>query len=239
MSSASSPVVWITGASRGIGAAVAKAFASAGARVAVSGRNASAVRHVAEEIRSRGGVALPFICDVRSASSVQRAHKAIVGSLGEVQVLVNNAAITFFKSFILTTAHEFDGLVETNLRGPFLCIQKVLPGMLKRKRGTIVNIVSVSATTTFRDSSAYSASKAGLLAMSRGLRAEVRNAGVRVIDLLPGAVDTAMWPQRIRRKHGKRMMTPDEVAAALVSVYSLPDTVVAEEIVLRPRLGDL
>ncbi|HTX18390.1 MAG TPA: SDR family oxidoreductase [Bacteroidota bacterium] len=239
MSSVLSPVVWVTGASRGIGSSIGEAFASVGSHVALSARSAAPLDRVAKKIAAADGIAIPVPCDVRSPGSISRAHKIILSKLGAVDVLVNNAAITYFKRFDRTSLKDFDLLLGTNLRGPFLCTQAVLPAMLKRKRGTIINIISVSATTTFRDSSVYSASKAGLLAMTRCLRAEVREDGVRVIDVIPGAVDTAMWPDRVRKRHGVRMMRPAEVAEAVLSAYSLPDSILAEELVLRPKLGDL
>jgi short-subunit dehydrogenase len=163
----------------------------------------------------------------------------IVRKWGSIDVLVNNAAVTYFKPFAQTTTREFDLLMATNLRGVFLCVKSVLPGMVKRKKGTIVNIVSVSATTTFLNSSAYSASKAGVLALSRCLRAEVRKKGIRVIDVLPGAVETEMWDRKARKKYGRRMMQPADVAGVVVSLFRQPGRVLTEEIVIRPLEGDL
>jgi short-subunit dehydrogenase len=102
-----------------------------------------------------------------------------------------------------------------------------------------VNIVSVSATTTFLNSSVYSASKAGVLALSRCLRSEVRKKGIRVIDVLPGAVETKMWDRESRRKHGRKMMKPSDVADVVVAAFKLPGNVLTEEIIMRPLEGDL
>ena len=233
------PLVWITGASRGIGAAIGTAFASEGARVILTGRNGAALRRIAAKINRDGGKASVIVCDVRSSQSVFRAQSLIRRTWGDIDLLVNNAAITYFKSFARTTTKEFDGLMATNLRGVFLCIKSVLPRMLKLKRGTIINIVSVSATTTFPDSSVYSASKAGVLALSRGLRMEVRKKGIRVVDILPGAVETKMWDRTSRAKYGKRMMRPSDVAQVAVAAFKLPENVLTEEITVRPLEGDL
>ncbi len=239
MSDRKIPIVWITGASRGIGAAIAEAFGRGGAHVVLTGRNVSALRRNAEGINRAGGNASVIKCDVRSSESVSRAQSLMVKNWGGVDVLVNNAAITYFKPFSRTTTQEYDRVMATNLRGAFLSIKSVLPGMLKKKKGTIVNIVSVSATTTFLDSSVYSASKAGMLALSRGLRAEVRKKGIRIIDVLPGAVETKMWDRESRRKYGRRMMRPSDVADVVVSAFRLPDNVLTEEIIMRPIEGDL
>ena len=239
MNEVKAPVVWVSGGSRGIGAAVALAFARIGAAVAVSGRQAPQLKRVVEQIVQEGGAAYSVVCDVRSESSVAKAHAKICDTLGVVDVLVNNAGVTYFTSFESTTSGQFDNVIATNLRGTFLCTQQVLPGMLAKRRGHIINIVSVAATTPFQDSSAYAASKAGVLAMSRGLRIEVRKRGVRVVDILPGAVDTDIWPEGARKKHGEKMMKPEDVADAIVSVYCQPEGITTDEIVLRPPDGDL
>jgi 3-oxoacyl-[acyl-carrier protein] reductase len=233
------PVVWVTGATRGIGLAVAAAFAVIGARVALSGRERIQLARNAEEVKKKGGEAVSFVCDVRSEKSVARAHAKIRDRLGVVDVLVNNAGVSYFTPFAGTTIEQFDHVIDTNLRGVFLCTQEVLPSMLEQSRGHIFNIVSVAATTTFLNSSVYAASKAGLLAMSRGLRAEVRKKGIRVIDVLPGAVETEMWSDGARNKFGEKMMRSDDVGSVLVSLYRQPKGLTTDEIVLRPIEGDL
>lgn len=239
MSAKHMPIVWVTGASRGIGAAIARAFAAAGAHVVLSGRNVRMLRRNAAAITMSGRQASTVRCDVSSQKSTARAWKIISGQFGKVDVLVNNAGITCFKSFQRTTVEDFDRVMATNLRGVFLCTKSVLPDMVRRRKGCIINIVSVSATTTFEDSSAYSATKAGVLALSRGLRAEVRKNGVRIIDILPGAVETEMWNRADRKKHHNKMMQPEDIAEIVVSVFRQPKRVLTEEIVLRPVEGDL
>ena len=233
------PVVWVTGASRGIGAAVAEAFAHEGASVVLSGRNRSALQRVAGRIAHQGGEALALACDVTSERSVVHALKIIAGKFRNIDVLVNNAGVTSFTSFERTSIAEFDRIVATNLRGTFLCTKSVLPVMLRRKKGLIINIISVSAITTFTNSSVYAATKAGVLAMSRGLRAEVRDRGLRVLNVLPGAVETQMWPERLRKKHKAKMMKVDDVARVILSLFNQPNGVLTEEIIIRPGGGDL
>ncbi len=233
------PVVWITGASRGIGAAIARAFAETGARVVLTGRNVNALRKNAAMINQSGGQASWLRCDVSSEKNVSHTAQKIAKRLGKIDVLVNNAGVTYFKPFLTTTARNFDRVFTINLRGAFLCIKAVLPAMVKRKEGFIINIGSVSATTTFKNSSVYASSKAGLLAMSRGLRIEVRKLGIRVIDILPGAVETEMWDKRERKKYGRKMMQPEDVAEVVISVYRQPRRVMTEEIIVRPIEGDI
>jgi NADP-dependent 3-hydroxy acid dehydrogenase YdfG len=115
----------------------------------------------------------------------------------------------------------------------------VLSSMIKNKKGHIINIHSVAARDTFYNSSAYSAAKAGSLALSRCLRHEVRKKGVRVIDVLPGAVETEMWSKSVRKKFHQKMLQPEDVADAVVSVYCQPQRMTTDEIILRPVEGDL
>ncbi|HLB00797.1 MAG TPA: SDR family NAD(P)-dependent oxidoreductase, partial [Bacteroidota bacterium] len=115
----------------------------------------------------------------------------------------------------------------------------VLPDMIRRKRGSIFNILSNAAVKTFEGSSAYTATKAGLLGLGRVLREELRTRDVRVHNILPGATDTAMWSPSDRKKHRPRMMSPSGVAAAVVSAYLMPPDVVVDEMVIRPITGDI
>ncbi len=239
MSAKQVPVVWVTGASRGIGAAIAHAFAAAGSHVVLSGRNSAALRHNVLHIRRLGGVASFVRCDVTQEASVANAFKKVSALPKAIDILVNNAGITYFKPFEKTTVKDFDHLVATNLRGVFLCTKSVLPTMLRERKGIIINIVSVSATTTFENSSAYAATKAGVLALSRSLRAEVRKKGIRVIDILPGAVETEMWGPSARKKYHSMMMQPEDVAEVVLSMVRQPKRVLTEEIVIRPLGGDL
>jgi len=233
------PIIWVTGASRGIGAAIARAFAATGAHVVLSGRNVQELDRNTRKIRLLDQNASFLKCDVTSEASVTRAYTSIVKRYHVVDVLVNNAGVTCFKSFGKTAVRDFDTILATNLRGTFLCTKSVLPAMVKRRAGVIINIVSVAALTTFENSSAYAAAKAGILAMSRGLRSEVRKKGVRVIDILPGAVETEMWHYAARKKYHEKMMQPEDVAEVVVSAFRQSQRVLTEEIVIRPIEGDL
>ena len=232
-------VAWVTGAGRGIGKAIALRLAEAGYRVAPTGRDTDALRAVADEITARGGTAHPVACDVADERSVAAAADAIAGALGPVNVLVNNAGSTVFKSFVTTSIADFDRLLAANLRGPFMCVHAVLPSMMERGEGSIVMINSMAATQVFRDSSAYAATKAGLKSMTDCLRLEVRGSGIRVISVYPGATETDIWPAPVREKHGHRMMSAEDVAEQVRHALAMPRHMLVEDIVIQPIGGPL
>lgn len=230
-------VVWITGASRGIGKAIAQRLANEGYRVALSARRADSLREVADEVGHER--ALYVECDVREEESVYFAYRTIVERFEQVDVLVNNAGMGVFTPLAELSVQEFDDMVATNLRGSFLCVKAVLPAMLKRKAGTIIHVHSVSAIKAFAYSSGYGASKAGTLAMSRSLREEVRDQNVRVIDVIPGATETDIWDEKDRAQYRGRMMQPEDVADVFPTLLATSPRMLVEEIVLRPQRGDL
>ncbi len=237
--------IWITGAATGIGLAIAQRLVLERHTLVLSSRNEDALKRAAHELRALTNVqsAIHVVpCDVTSAVSVESAARYIhteCSTNGAVDVLINNAGVGVFKSLATIAIEDFDNMLNVNLRGAFLCIKAVLPPMIERHSGTIVNINSVAATTVFTNSTGYAASKAGLLALSRSLRQEVRSQGVRVIDVLPGATETGIWSETSRQQFRERMMQPEDVADAVAALLALSPRAMPEEIVLRPQLGDL
>ena len=229
-------VIWITGGRSGIGKAVAEVCAAQNAHVILSSRDADALRAVADTMPANVH-ALP--CDVTDAGQVQAAALRIAQDFGAVDILVNNAGSTVFKSFIETSIEEFDQLHATNLRGPFLCSKAVLPGMLERGEGSIVMINSMAALNVFPNSSVYSATKSGLKMLSDCVRNEVRGSGIRVISIFPGGTNTPIWPDKVREKHAETMMTPGDVAHAVIESCTTSSRVMIEEISLQPVGGAL
>ncbi|HTY36605.1 MAG TPA: SDR family oxidoreductase [Bacteroidota bacterium] len=235
----SSRKIWITGASSGIGRALAMEYASQGDTVAATARNIDALDSLRADIEKGGGRCLPVSCDVTDADKVQQAAGVIVAGIGLPDVLVNNAGVTYFKDFMSTTIGQFDEVVATNLRGLFLVTKSVLPGMLERGSGTILNILSYAAKATYTGSSVYAASKAGAEAMMNVLRAETRGKGIKIINVYPGAVQTPIWHQRHIEKYGHQMMKAAEIAKAIYSLSCQPDSMILEDVVIRPQSGDL
>jgi NADP-dependent 3-hydroxy acid dehydrogenase YdfG len=233
------PVVWVVGASSGIGREIARSFAAIGAVVCVSARRGALLGRLRREIETAGGRAFVVPFDVTDANATRSAWKTVRAKAGPVDVLVNNAGVTVFKDFLRTSAREFDSIVATNLLGPSCCIRAVLPDMVRRRRGWIFNILSNAAVKTFEGSAAYTASKAGMLGFGRVLREELRTHRVRVVSILPGATDTPMWSPAARRKNRTKMMSARGVAEAVVSAYLMPSDVVVDEMIIRPIGGDL
>jgi len=230
--------IWITGASRGIGAAIARAV-HAGNHCTISGRDAATVEELAATFPT--GTVCVAPCDVANHQSVRSAHDAAVAAFGKVDVLVNNAGVASFRSFVETSLEDFDNQIAVNLRGVYSCCSVVVPAMIAQRAGMIVTINSIAATTTFSGCSAYSASKAGARALTQVLRSELREHGIKVSDILVGATDTSIWDQSMRDDHGHRMLLDSDVAQAvamLIESYHNP-RVLFEELTLRPQLGDL
>ncbi len=205
----------------------------------LSGRTSARLTALQSSIRGNGGQADAVPCDMMRQDSVEQAVRSILETAGVPDVLVNNAGTTVFKKFLDTSVEEFDTIVQTNLRGPFLATKAVLPSMISRSSGLILNIVSFAAKTTYTESSVYASSKAGLAALMEGLRAETRGTGVKILNVFPGAVRTPIWHPNVRAKYGAKMMTAAEVATIVVELSRQPASVMVEEIVLRPQQGDI
>ncbi|MDP2883445.1 MAG: SDR family oxidoreductase [Ignavibacteria bacterium] len=232
-------VVWITGASSGIGRALSEEFASHGDIVAATARTLSNLAALESQLGSSSGACTVFRCDVTDDEQVQATAGAILSKFGGIDILINNAGVTYFKDFLNTTIKQFDEVIDTNLRGLFLSTKAVLPEMLKKGRGSIINVLSYAAKATYTGSSAYAASKAGAEALMNALRAETRDKGIKVINVYPGAVFTPIWHPKHREKYGHQMMKPAEIAKVLYEISCQPPSMMMEDVVLRPQIGDL
>ena len=230
--------IWITGASSGIGKAASKEFARTGSKVFVSARRKSELERLNNELKEENLSVEIFPCNIASSSNVDQTAKKIL-STNKIDCLINSAGITLFKLAAENSINEIDDIIHTNLLGPIYSIKSVLPSMIKQNGGTIINILSAVTKKVFIQSSAYSASKHGLIGYTNSLREEVRKHNVRIINVIPGATQTPMWTSEMREKYGDRMMTAEEIAQVIVWLYLQKGNLVTEEIVLRPILGDL
>ncbi len=196
-------VVAVTGANRGIGKAIAKGVAAAGAAVAVMGRTSGSdvegeltIERTVREIADAGGTAVAVRCDVVDRASVDAAVATTNAQLGPIDVLVNNAGILSRATLLETTPEVWDAILRTNLDGVFFATMAVLPGMIERKRGAIVNISSSRGYSDDPQSAAYGASKAGLDRLTIKLAAELKDMGVAVNSLQPGLTMTEVMAER-------------------------------------------
>lgn len=230
--------IWITGASSGIGRATAAEFARVGCRVFASARRNVELERLNSELEKENHSVEIYPCNVASYQNVEAVFKKISAS-GKVDCLINNAGVTTFKLAAENSINEINDIITTNLLGSIYTIKAVLPHMISNGGGTIINILSVVAKSVYTKSSAYTASKMGLLGYANSLREEVREHNIRIINILPGATETPMWPVKLRELHSEKMMTSEDVARIVVWAYLQKGNAVAEEIVLRPITGDL
>jgi NAD(P)-dependent dehydrogenase (short-subunit alcohol dehydrogenase family) len=230
---------WITGAGRGIGAAVARALAAHGARVAVMARTPEAVGALAGEIDAGGGQALALVGDVGAPAAMMAARQLIRDRFGGLDIVVANAGIAIFRRIEETTFEEWERTIRTNLTGAFLTVQAALP-LVPAEGGDILTMVSVAGRRPYPENGAYCASKFGLLGFTEVLRGELRGRKIRVTALLPGATDTPLWDGIAGRSFDRRrMMRPESVAAMAVSALAADRAANVEWIQMQPSGGSL
>lgn len=223
----------VTGASRGIGAAVARRLAASGARVALLARSKEALGALAKEI---GGGAVGIACDVRDTVTLARALDQLPDLIGGApEIVVNNAGAFFISSAHETTVAAFTDTLAVNLAAPFAVVHAILPAMRSVGGGHIVCIGSIADRATFAGNGAYAASKHGLRALHEVLRSELRGTGIRVSLVSPGPVDTDLWdPIDPDAQPGftprAEMLSPDAVADAVHYVLTAPPSLNVDEL---------
>jgi NAD(P)-dependent dehydrogenase (short-subunit alcohol dehydrogenase family) len=232
-------VAVVTGAGRGIGRAIAGALAREGAAVALAARSGAELDGVAREIRQTGGQALVVPTDVRQEASVEALVRRALAEWRQVDVLVNAAGVATFAPVTDSKLDDWDQMLAVNLRGAVLACRAVLPAMIGRRRGTIINVGSVVTSRALTGSAAYTASKYGLLGFSRVLAEEMRPHGVRVGVLSAGATDTPLWDAMPGAPARDRMLRADQVAEAALLMASLGPNATLEEVTLLPAGGIL
>ncbi len=233
------PVVLITGASQGIGAAIAKTFAKEvkGVRLALVARNVKNLAAVARACAKHGATAEAFGCDVANAASVDLMAAEVQKRFGAPDVLINNAGAFTMAPFVDTSLAQFDDMIAVNLRSAFLVTQAFLPAMLKRKSGDIFFMSSIAGLGAYPQAAAYCAAKFGVTGLAQVLRAETKDKGIRVCCVHPGATWSPSWSKSGVKP--ERIMPAEDIARAILDVHRLGRRTVVEEIVLRPQLGDL
>jgi len=229
----------VTGAGRGIGRAVAAAFAREGAAVVLAARSTRELDATARQIAEAGGRASAMPADVSDEGAVGALVKRALAEHGRIDILVTAAGAAGFGSVADSKPTEWDQMLAVNLRGAMLCCRAVLPAMMAQRRGTIINIGSVVTSRILAGSAAYTASKYGLLGFSRVLAEEMRPHGVRVGILSAGATDTPLWDAVSSGPDRGLMLRSEQVAEAAVMMAALEPNATLEEVTLLPAGGVL
>jgi NAD(P)-dependent dehydrogenase (short-subunit alcohol dehydrogenase family) len=228
----------ITGANRGIGLAIARALAREGCNLIITGRDERALVKARTELEKLNVQVLAQSCDVRSPDSVDYFFALVRGLHKPLDILINNAGIGHPNRTVGELPYPtWMEVIDTNVNGLFLITQAALAVM---KRGsTIVNNLSIAAERVFPGSAAYNASKHGALGFTNTLREELRAKGIRVIALMPGATDTAIWDTLWPNAPRRKMMSAETVARTVVDALRLPESATVEKIIVMPSSGTL
>jgi len=226
-------VALVTGAGRGIGAAIARKLASMGATTVLCGRTQSALEATAQAIVEAGGKTEVIPCDVTVLHQLEYAATRVDSTFHRLDILVNNAGIGGFNDPLhnLPPA-EWDNILNTNLRGVFYAIRCFAPIMIREYHGHIINISSLAGKNALPNGAAYAASKWGLNGLTYSVAEELRQYNVRVSVVCPGSVDTELSPHA--GKDPKKMLQPDDVAHAVAMLVTQAPQSFASEILLRP-----
>jgi 3-oxoacyl-[acyl-carrier protein] reductase len=226
-------VAIITGAGRGIGAAIARKLASLGATAVVCGRTQGPLESTAKSISQAGGKAEAMVCDVSSLPSVETAAKQVETSFGRADILVNNAGIGGFGGPLHQLSPDgWDQILNTNLRGVFYAIRAFAPLMIRARSGHIINVSSLAGKNALPNGAAYAASKWGLNGLSYSVAEELRSHNIRVAVICPGSTNTDLSPHA--GKDPSKMLQPEDVAHAVAMLVTQSPQSFISEVLMRP-----
>ena len=212
----------VTGGSRGIGKAIAIALAKEGVELAITGRTAADLQTVVEEIKTYGVKATYAVADVEDINAVNYAVAKIVSEIGAIDILVNNAGIGAFGGFLELSPEKWEQIIKVNLLGVYYVTRAVLPPMIERKTGDIINISSTAGQRGAAITSAYSASKFGLLGLTESLMLEVRKHNIRVVALTPSTVATDMAIElKLTDGNSDKVLQPEDLAELVIAQLKL------------------
>ncbi len=228
-------VAVVTGATKGIGRAIATALVTAGARVAITARHEKEVAQAVKDLNAIGrGVAAGYVCDVRDYEQVQSVFANVASELGGVDILINNAGIGVFATSVESmNVEDFRAVLETNVFGVFYCCHEAIPLMKQRGGGYIINISSLAGANAHPNMAAYNASKFGLNGFSEALMQEVRHDRIKVSYIMPGSVNTEFGGDEPSDQKSWQLQ-PDDVARVVMDLLEFPERALPSRVEIRP-----
>lgn len=232
-------VVVITGASKGLGAAIATRLAQVGCTLALVARSEHELDKLADQLTCEHGVIVQgYACDLTDSQAVLALAKQITRSFGHIDVLVNNAGLGFYKPFLEHSVEEHEAIIDLNVKAAIHFSYGVLPKMIKRQSGQIINIASDVSTRPQPNMAVYSASKFALRGFSLSLLREVKEHGIKVGLLNPGIIDTCFNNNVPGNSSAEHALQPDSVADVVYQMIAQPQYQLIDELTLHPQLQD-
>lgn len=225
-------IALVTGASRGIGLAIARLLGQIGARISICGRNSVTLEQAASSLRGEGIETVAIQADVASAADVSNLVRRTQEELGAIDILVNNAGIGRFGPFHEFGEADWDAVLGTNLKSVFLVSRAVVPEMIRRQAGHIINISSLAGKHTFAGGTIYCASKWGLMGLSGSMAEDLRGYGIRVSVICPGSVATEFSGHN--HKNVSKMLQPQDIAHAVEALVTQSAGSFISEVHIRP-----
>ena len=234
-------IVLITGATSGIGEACARKFAQNGDKVILTGRNQARMTVIADELKAQGAEVLTLMFDVRDREAARQAIESLPVEWQEIDVLVNNAGLALgLEPEFEGNSDDWDGMIDTNVKGLLTMTRLIVPGMVARDRGHVINMGSVAGDAAYAGGNVYCATKAAVKALSDGLRIDVANTAVRVTNLKPGLVETNFSNIRFHGDEeraanvykGIKPLTGDDIADVAVYAANAPAHVQIAEVLI-------
>jgi NAD(P)-dependent dehydrogenase (short-subunit alcohol dehydrogenase family) len=234
MASVANKTAAVTGGTKGIGFAIARALVAASVNVSISSRHEDEIRQAVTDLNELGaGRCVGFVCDVRDEAEVNSFFASTVDALGSVDILVNNAGIGLFDTVESTSGEDFRAVIETNLCGVFYCCREAIPLMKQRGGGYIINISSLAGVNAHPRMAAYNASKFGLNGFSEALMQEVRHDGIKVSYIMPGSVNTEFGGDEPSPEKSWQLQ-PDDIAQVVIDLLNHPDRTLPSRVEIRP-----
>jgi 3-oxoacyl-[acyl-carrier protein] reductase len=232
-------VAVVTGAGSGIGRAIALSLAREGVHVVLAARTRQNLETLAHDITTNGGRALVVPTDVGDEAQVEHLIAQTQQHCDRLDILITSAGGATFGPILESRTEDWDAMININLRGAYLSCKHALKLMIPQGHGHILNVLSIASNTILPGSTGYTASKFGALGLTKVIAAEVRAYGIKVTAVIPGAVDTPLWDKSGGTLDRQKMLSPQDIASAMVSIIAQPPGLHTDEIILMPPLGVL